>query len=456
MGDVLVVDDDPAIRDLVQAMLESRGHRVRHAETCADARRRAQDFEGVVVLDVQLPDGLGPDLLPDLKRLAPTSPVVVLTGHGTGDLALSALRAGAFDFLQKGHLAQRLTSTVELAFAEREAFIAADAAESRFPRILTRSRLMRTKLRALDPAVDSGVPVLVRGESGTGKELVARGLHDSGPRSNGPFIAVNCAGIPDNLLEAELFGYEKGAFTGATRRKPGRFDLARGGTLVLDEIGEMHPRLQAKLLRVLQEGEYQRLGGVENIQADVRVVSATHRDLEAEVAAERFRHDLYYRLAVYTVALPSLRDRAGDVPFLATHFVDRASRRERKRVRDIDPLAVEVLESYRWPGNVRQLENVISHAVVACRDTVLGLADLPESFLRAVQLERADGTPQPVAEAEGPPVSEGGNILTLRAVERRHIESVIHLVKGNKTQAARKLGVSRMTLYRKLEEYQLS
>jgi transcriptional regulator with PAS, ATPase and Fis domain len=310
--------------------------------------------------------------------------------------------------------------------------------------------------RSLKHALESKVPVLIRGESGTGKELVAKAVHRGSARQGGPFVAVNCAGIPDTLLEAELFGYERGAFTGAVGRKLGRFDLAQRGTLLLDEIGEMDPSLQAKLLRVLQESEYQRLGGVETLKADVRIVSATNRNLEEEVARERFREDLYYRLAVFTVELPPLRHRHGDVPLLVDHFITRAAAAENKRVRGVEPMALELLETYSFPGNVRQLENVIAHGVVAARGRMLRMADLPNSFLRAVQLERDS---QPVQSSDSPTGTRHaatgqrstGPFPTLAEVEWRHCQAALERSGGNKAEAARLLGVSRMTLYRKLK-----
>lgn len=452
---VLIIDDDPAVRALIRAALQARDYEVLDGESCADARRLGKGFEGVVLLDVQLPDGLGPEVIPELRKLAPTAPVVVLTGHGSTDLALSALRAGASDFLSKDQVASRLLDVVRVAFVEREALSCTATSPARFPTVLTRAASMRTLLHELDATIDSGVPVLIRGESGTGKEVLARALHDAGPRAGGPFVAVNCAGIPDNLLEAELFGYERGAFTGAAQRKLGRFDLAQGGTLLLDEIGEMQPLLQAKLLRVIQEKEYQRLGGVETLRADVRILSATHRELERDVEEKRFREDLYYRLAVFTVEIPPLRDREGDIALLAQHFLERAARRERKHLRGFDPMALRLLESYGFPGNVRQLENVVSHAVVVARGRELGVADLPQSFLTALELERVATEPE-AEETEALVPSPAEGVLTLAEVERRHILSVLEGADGNKTRAAKLLGVSRMTLYRKIEEYGLT
>ena len=455
---VLTVDDDPSVLDLLEDLLTGEGMIVERAGTCAETVARVRDgFRGVVVLDVRLPDGLGPDILPELARHGPECPVIFLTGYGSTSMALESIQSGAFDFIDKTQIVSRLVPTVRGAWASFEAAAPGLSVHEAFDGIITRSASMRAVFRSLKHALESKVPVLVRGESGTGKELVAKAVHRGSPRRNGPFVAVNCAGIPDTLLEAELFGYERGAFTGAVGRKPGRFDMAQRGSLLLDEIGEMDPSLQAKLLRVLQESEYQRLGGVETLKADVRIVSATNRNLEEEVARGRFREDLYYRLAVFTVELPPLRERHGDVPLLVDHFVSRASVAENKRVEGVEPMALELLETYSFPGNVRQLENVIAHGVVAATGPVLRMADLPGSFLRAVQLER-DGQARPTSIPRGSSSAgvarqsnPDGPFPTLAEVEWRHCQAALERSGGNKAEAARLLGVSRMTLYRKLK-----
>ena len=449
---VLVVEDDPAMQLLVTRSLTAAGFDVESVSTAGEAMRRlGPSFRGVVVLDHVLPDARGGELLPRLARCAPDAAVLMLTGRSSVELALTSLERGAFDFIDKSQLRHRLLPAVRAAAQSvRVAGLRPRADDDPFRKIVARSRSMGETFRVLEKALDTRIPVLVLGESGTGKELVARALHEGGPRARGELVAVNCAGIPANLLEAELFGYEKGAFTGATQRKLGRFDLASGGTLFLDEIGEMPPALQAKLLRVLQTGEYQRLGGERTLRADVRIVSATHRNLVDDVHAGRFREDLYYRLAVFTVELPALRERAGDIPLLVQHFIDKAARREGKVVDAIEPLALDVLERHTWPGNVRQLENVLSYAVVHTDGSCVGLGDLPRSFLSEVQRsDRADPVEEPV------PVFGSGSedtFPTLKEVESAHVARALLLAGGNKAKAARLLGVSRMTLYRKLED----
>ncbi|MEZ4265103.1 MAG: sigma-54 dependent transcriptional regulator [Myxococcota bacterium] len=479
---VLLVDDDPLVCSLMHELLAHVGCQVEAVGTGGEAIARVQQgFRGVMVLDVLLPDVDGTVVFEAVKRESSGIPVVFLTGYGTTDLALSTIQSGAFDFMDKAHVTDRLAEVVASAFetlVERPPAPPPGTEDERpFGRIITRSPEMRTVFRSLDNALDSKVTVLIRGESGTGKELIATGIHAHGPRRDGPFVTVNCASIPETLLEAELFGYERGAFTGAHARKLGRFEMAHRGTLFLDEIGELQPALQAKLLRVIQERSFQRLGGLQTLQADVRILSATNRNLEEEVAAGRFREDLYYRLAVFTVHLPPLRDRTGDVPPLVQHFVAEVARREDKPVPQVDARAMELMASYRWPGNVRELENVISYAVVTAKASVLTIADLPPHFLRAVALARHGGSSDGVAAPVGLPTqpqlatelvaaqaTRSGNdtprpprvdlqrFPTLAEMEAQHIRAALSLAGQNKSRAASILGISRTTLYRKLEE----
>ncbi|MCB9730182.1 MAG: sigma-54-dependent Fis family transcriptional regulator [Deltaproteobacteria bacterium] len=477
---VLLVDDDPLVCALMEELLVGEGFEVETVVTGQAAIDRVSDgFRGVMVLDVLLPDLDGTAVFEAVKDLSSDVPVVFLTGYGSTDLALSTIQSGAFDFMDKAHVADRLAEVVGTAFDSlmTRDELAGASAEVPFEGIVTRSPQMRAVFRSLDNALDSKVTVLIRGESGTGKELIATGIHAHGPRRDGPFVTVNCASIPESLLEAELFGYERGAFTGAHGRKLGRFEMAHRGTLFLDEIGELQPALQAKLLRVIQERSFQRLGGLQTLQADVRILSATNRNLEEEVAAGRFREDLYYRLAVFTVHLPPLRERSGDVPLLVNHFVAEVARREARPVPRVDARAMELLASYGWPGNVRELENVISFAVVSAKGSVLTIADLPAHFLRAVALVRGSGEAPHrdgggLAGRGGPPggaayahaslaaavparaasAVELRHFPTLAEVETQHILAALAAAGQNKSRAAALLGISRTTLYRKLEE----
>ena len=473
---VMVVDDDPIVCAVVHELLTDRGFEVSQAGTAAEALDPTRGgFQGVVVLDMWLPDASGSEVFRRMREIAPDNPVIFLTGFGSTDLALESIRDGAFEFLEKANLTERLVATVESAFASLTlAPPGQDSADDDAgwcpAGIVTSSPEMRSVLRALRNAVDSKVTVLIRGESGTGKELIAKAIHEEGPRRTGPFVSINCASIPESLLEAEMFGYERGAFTGAAARKLGRFELADRGTLFLDEIGEMHPALQAKLLRVIQERQFQRLGGVTTQHVDVRILSATHRNLEEEVASGRFREDLYYRLAVYSIHLPPLRERTGDVELLTQHFARKIARREGRPARALDERVLELFRDYSWPGNVRQLDNIVAYALVTAKGPVVTVADLPRHFLDAVALDRRsdDGSvgvaPPPLAPAAraagtatpAPPAAPSLDTFpTLAQAESQHIRAALLLCEGNKSRAARLLDISRTTLYRKAEELDL-
>ena len=468
---VLVVADDPLVSEVISEILGHHGYQsivVNSGQDAVDAVRSG--FRGPVLLDLWLPDMSGQDVFVKLRQLDESMPVIFLTGHGTTELALESIQTGAFEFLDKADITERLLSTVDAASDHHEATlrgreVPVDRPDP-FGRIIGDSPQMRSVFRSLENALDSRLTVLIRGESGTGKELIARAIHDGGPRRHGPFVTINCASIPETLLESELFGYERGAFTGAAARKQGRFELARGGTLFLDEIGEMHPTLQAKLLRVIQDRQFQRLGGVETISADVRIISATHRNLEEEVAATRFREDLYYRLAVFMVVLPPLRARTGDVPLLVDHLASEVAKREHRDVLDVDRRALEVLCAHRWPGNVRELENVISFAVISSKTPVITIADLPPHFVSAARLGGDAGAQDGEVDSLSQTSDAGialpqerpahlrvdGSFATLAELEAAHIRRVLDHCRGNKTKAARSLGIGRTTMYRKIEE----
>lgn len=458
-----MVDDDPWISKLVTRLFSPRGHDVRAMESIGEVLAELdRGYDGLIILDEHLRGERGSDLLRTLRSRGHDHPVIFLSGHGTTALELRALQDGALDFVDKSEMAERLP----LAITRAEELLATREPHGRFG-LIGASRSMRAVYAQLALALPSTVSVMIRGESGTGKELLARALHLHGPRARAPFVAVNCAGFPPDLLESELFGYERGAFTGANTRKPGRFDQAQGGTLFLDEIGDMPTTLQAKLLRVVQESEYQRLGGSETIRADVRIICATHRDLESETETGRFRADLYFRLARFLLTSPPLRERREDIPALARHFVEHAARKEGRPAPLMSARALEVLQAYDFPGNVRELENTIGYAVLASRGPSIGIADLPLTFLRA--LPQGSTTPPPEgAEPPGQewrmepesacppepspaaPQPDDGTFPTLEEVERLHVARAMDRAGGNKVTAARLLGISRAALYRKL------
>ncbi len=456
MARILVADDHDAVREGMVLSLTRLGHEVQGvrggAEAIAAYKKRPAD---VVVTDLRMVPVDGIEVVRRLREDDPEATVVVVSAHGTIALAVDAMREGAIDFLEKPFppevLRARVEKAIEIARERRGARTArarAEALEEDLERahdphgLVGSSEPMRRVLEQIRKVAPTDATVLVLGESGTGKELVARALHDASGRRDGPFVSISCAAIPEGLLESELFGHERGAFTGAIRRKLGRFELADGGTLFLDEIGEIPPSVQVKLLRVLQERQFERVGGEETVDVNVRVVSATNRDLAAMVKEGRFREDLFYRLDVVEVPLPPLRERPGDVEELAGWFLRRAAPRLGRAVKDFAPDALELLRRYRWPGNVRELENVVEQALVFADGEVVRPEDLPDGLRR----------PQPAAAL---PVPAGDRSLTeiLEDLERQLILGAYERARGVKAETARLLGIKPSALYYKLEKY---
>jgi two-component system response regulator HydG len=456
MARILVADDNDAMRDGMVLSLTRLGHDVQGvkggAEAIAAYRKRPTD---VVVTDLRMVPVDGIEVVRRLREADPEATVVVVSAHGTIGTAVEAMREGATDFIEKPFppevLRARVEKAIEIAGERRGARTAraraealdADRAREIAPGgLVGGSEPMRRVMEQLRKIAAADTTVLVLGESGTGKELVARALHEQGPRREGPFVSVSCAAIPEGLLESELFGHEKGAFTGAIRRKLGRFELAHGGTLFLDEVGEIPPAIQVKLLRALQERRFERVGGEETIDVDVRVVSATNRDLKAMAAAGAFREDLYYRLAVLPVTLPPLRERPGDVEELAGFFIGKLAPRVGRRVRGFTPEALTLLKAHRWPGNVRELENVVEQALVFADGDLIRPEDLPD-VIRG---------PRPAAAL---PLPTGDQSLTdvLEDLERQLILAAWEKARGVKAETARLLGIKPSALYYKLEKY---
>ena len=461
---VLIVDDTPEIVRLMQHHLSSYGFDIQSADTGRETLSIIEDgFVGPVLLDLNLPDYHGLGLFHEIRRRNDTLPVIIVTAHGTIDIAIEAIRDGAFDFLTKDDaFLERVYVATKNAFAQLELSTKLRRLSSelssryKFDQIVSVSEPMKRIFDLLTHAIDSKVTVLIQGESGTGKELVARALHYSSARKSGPFVPVNCAGIPETLLESELFGYEKGAFTGAVSRKLGKFEVATHGTLFLDEIGEMPRPLQSKLLRVLQEREIERIGGNERVKIDVRVVCATNRNLVDEVKSGAFREDLYYRLAVFPVQLPALRERPGDIAVLAHHFLEKYAKDEGKTLQGFEPEAISLLLEYGYPGNVRELENIISHAVVVASGSRIRADDLPHVFVtrRGAQPVKVDSSAR-LDTLLATQITSMDQIPPLEEVETRVIERAVELCDGNLVVAARRLGVSRATLYRRIGKHGL-
>ncbi|WP_137863578.1 MULTISPECIES: nitrogen regulation protein NR(I) [unclassified Sphingomonas] len=464
-GTVLVVDDDSAIRTVVAAALRREGHAVTTAASLAELRRAiGAALPDVLVTDVVLPDGNGLDEVARLTAEHPALPVIVFSARNTLATAVRATEVGAFDYLPKPFDLDVLGQAVRSAIA-RGRHAPAELPEAEMdggPSLIGRSPAMQEVYRVIARVVANDLTVLISGESGTGKELVAKAIHDMGPRRRAPFVALNMAAIPRELIEAELFGHERGAFTGAQARVAGKFEQAAGGTLFLDEIGDMPMEAQTRLLRVLQQGEFTTVGGARPIKADVRIVAATNKDLAALVQAGQFREDLFYRLNVVPVALPSLRERRADVPLLAGHFLDRAAEDGLPRKR-LAADAVAVLEGYDWPGNVRQLENLMRRIAALSRDEVIDGEALRRALGEAGAAPAAGTRDEGIDAAvrarleriaiEEPRTLDNGTLYDriIGEVERPLIEAVLTRHGGNQLRAARALGINRNTLRKRLD-----
>jgi DNA-binding NtrC family response regulator len=457
---ILIVEDKDSLRAMLRHALEDQGHSVVEAADETEALRQVRDTRPDLVLsDLRLLSGDGVGVLRGAKDIDPDLPVIVMTAYGSIQDAVVAMKEGALDFLAKPVDPDHLLLLVERALAQRR--MAAEnrslrdelAARRGAPAIIGQDPSLERVMATVHRAAATDTTVLLLGESGTGKELIARTLHALGGRADGPFVAINCAAIPETLLETELFGHEKGAFTGATARKAGRFELAHRGTLFLDEIGDLPIGLQAKILRALEEKKFDRVGGTQPLQVDVRVVAATNRNLKAAVAARQFREDLYFRLSVFPIDIPPLRERPGDIEVLARHFVDRFCRDLKKKTLTLSADAIDELKRYRWPGNVRELQNCIERAVILVDGDTIRPRHLDLSFRDDVAVEA------PADPWEQLDLSGSLTDVTRRAtveVERRKIQAALKDAGGQKPRAADLLQVSYKTLLQKLKEYGLA
>ena len=457
---ILLVEDKDSLRTMLRHALEGQGHAVVEARDQPEAVQALHNVRpGIVLSDLRLPEGDGFGVLKAAKELDPEMPVIVMTAFGSIQDAVAAMKEGALDFLAKPVDPDHLLLMVERATAQRrlamENILLKEELASRrgAPTIVGEDAKLKHVTIALHRAASTDTTVLIEGESGTGKELFARALHVLSPRADGPFVAINCAAIPETLLETELFGHEKGAFTGASTRKPGKFELAHRGTLFLDEIGDLPLTLQAKILRALEEKRFERVGGTTLIQVDVRVVAATNRNLKAAVAARQYREDLYFRLSVFPITIPPLRERHDDIPMLAKYFVDRFCRDLNKPPLAFAPSAIDELRTYPWPGNVRELQNCIERAVILTEGDTIHARHLNLSFRQPV-------TAPPVEESPWAQIDLTGSMAevtrrVLGEVERRKLEQALKDAGGDKGRAAEMLQMPFKQVTSKLREYGL-
>jgi len=465
---VLVIDDDPGVRDYLEALVSRQGYEVVAVAGGEEALRTLGSAPpDLVTLDMVLPGMDGLDTLRELKKRAPDVPVIMLSGHGQARTIVEAMKLGASDFLRKPFEVEELELAFQKALekraltAEVEQLRGRARRESEMMILGGDNQKMREVREIIEQVADTDITVLIRGESGTGKELVARALYQLSSRRDRPFVKVNCAALPSELLESELFGFERGAFTGAQRRKLGKFEYANHGTIFLDEISEMHPNLQAKLLQVLQDGEFSRLGGESDVRVDARILAATNRDLEVAVAEGSFREDLYYRLNVVTIQIPPLRERRDAIPLLVDHFLRKYNEQYKKDVKQLSPQTMEVIMGYAWPGNVRELENMVKRMVVLENESTV----LEEIAHRDVARAEARGEEPDALDLDGleAELANGRGVdlkaLSKRAAqmaEKRVIERVLAQTRWNRKEAATRLRISYKALLYKMKENGLS
>ncbi len=447
---ILIVDDDKNICKMIEASLKKeRKYEIETAlngEACLKSIQ--EECPDLVLMDIQMPGIDGIETLQKIKQEDSRIPVIMMTAHGTIERAVTSMKLGAYDFITKPFARERLLVTVQNALLSSSLKKEVDELRSElknkytFENIIGQSGVMQDVFKAVERVINSNVTVLIQGESGTGKELIARAVHfHSKARAAKPFVAVNCSALPESLLESELFGHEKGSFTGAAGRRIGKFEMANTGTIFLDEIGLMTPATQSKVLRILQEREFERVGGNELIKVDVRVISATNKDLEEEMKKGEFREDLYYRISVFPIKLPSLRERKEDIPLLAAHFLNKFNQQEMKQIEGVSPDALDLMMAYNWPGNVRELENAMERAVVLATGNDISAKDLPAA-VRSLGEKR---------------IYESDNTLAswIEKLEEEALRQALLECEGNISATAKKLGIGRATIYRKAKKYGL-
>ncbi len=471
---ILIVDDEATQLMLMQSVVTRLGYKAKTAENgmvALDILLKPKCDVDLVILDLSMPELSGIDVLNRLKPQRPDLPVIILTAHASVNKVVDAMQAGASDFISKPASAERIRVAMENAFSKsagdyvgelepvKEAF--SSASSGSFKSIIGNSTSLSEAIRIAQKAATTSIPILIGGESGTGKEVFAKAIHQASPRAKQSFVAVNCGAIPENLVESILFGHEKGAFTGANDRHFGKFEEASGGTLFLDEIGELPLDIQVKLLRAIQEGEIERVGGNETIKVDIRLLSATNRDLSKAVDEGQFREDLFYRLNVFPLSLPPLRQRDGDVILLTNHFIDIISKGEGIKPKKLAPATKALIEAYHWPGNIRQLQNAVFRAVVLSEGSTLEPEDFPQLTTAPALTASPDNslaaTSVGASNGQGIALTQGdGHIRPFEDIEKDIIQQSINHYNGKLSEVARRLGLGRSTLYRKMDTYGIS
>ena len=445
---ILVVDDDTAHRTMLKTLISGWGYLIEEADDGSTAIEKVEEQAyDLILMDIRMVQVSGIEALKEIKIINPAIPIIIMTAYSSVETAVDALKSGAYDYLTKpldfDELKIAIARAMDHTGLKKENRLLKESIGSHFDRrnIIGRSPVMVKLLETVAQVSPSEATILISGDSGTGKEMIAGAIHYNSPRKDAPFIKINCAAITETLLESELFGHEKGAFTGAQRRKEGKFRLAHGGSIFLDEIGEMPMSMQVKLLRVLQEREITRVGGEEVIKVDVRVIAASNRDLLKDIEQDRFREDLYYRLNVVELKMPLLKDRKEDIPLLAQHYLEMFSEKNHKQAKGFTPKAMDALLKYEWPGNVRELMNVIERCVVLSTADYIDQNDLPSVF----------GNSEDLASHDSSSIIPGD--IPLEEVEKATILSTLEFTNGNKSEAARRLGITRKTLHKKLKKY---
>jgi two-component system, NtrC family, response regulator len=447
MNKLLIIDDELQIRKLLSRLLELEGYEVSQASDCRTGLRQAELCSPLVTLcDVRLPDGNGVDLIEKIKKVCPLSEIIMLTAHGNIADGVQAIKNGAFDYITKGDDNNKIIPLISRAMEKalmnkRLKQLEAEVGNKySFDSILGNSKQIKEAVSLARKVAATDIPVLLTGETGTGKEVFAQAIHVAGSRKNKSFVAVNCSAFSKELLASEMFGHKAGSFTGATKDKKGLFEEANNGTIFLDEIGEMEFELQAKLLRILETGEFLKIGDTKPTKVNVRIIAATNRNLQKEIEENRFREDLFYRLSVFQIRLPALRERSEDIEVLARSFLETFAAKLARRINNVSPEYMDALIRHAWRGNIRELRNVIERSLIVCSNELLTLEDLPVDILHT-QIYEITG--------------RNSSDLDMAGVERRHIARVLQFAKGNKTETARLLKIGLTTLYRKIEEYGL-